>query len=102
MEDYQRETPSVEHGGDRHVDHAGIIEIIRSLDESYRVPLLLFYTEDLSYKEIAKTLDIPIGTVMTRLSRGRDQVRNRLNKAGQGAANIIKFKGSKKRIAGHE
>jgi RNA polymerase sigma-70 factor (ECF subfamily) len=42
-----------------------------SVPESYRMPLLLLYAEDLSYRELAEVLGCPIGTVMSRLHRGR-------------------------------
>ncbi|MFV1994049.1 MAG: RNA polymerase sigma factor [Verrucomicrobiales bacterium] len=80
LEDYQRETPTVEHGGDRKIDFAMLLDVIQGLDEAYRVPLMFFYTEEFSYKEIAASLEIPIGTVMTRLSRGREQIRKALEK----------------------
>ncbi len=45
------------------------------LPESQRAVLLLVALEDLSYEEVAQTLAIPLGTVMSRLSRGREQLR---------------------------
>jgi RNA polymerase sigma-70 factor (ECF subfamily) len=44
---------------------------LRAVPESFRVVVILALVEELSYKEIAKALDIPIGTVMSRLYRGR-------------------------------
>jgi RNA polymerase sigma-70 factor, ECF subfamily len=41
------------------------------IPEAYRVPLVLFYVEGLSYRELAEVLGCPIGTVMSRLHRGR-------------------------------
>ncbi|MDP2293331.1 MAG: sigma-70 family RNA polymerase sigma factor [Actinomycetota bacterium] len=44
---------------------------LESLPESFRLPVLLADVEGFAYKEIAEMLDIPIGTVMSRLHRGR-------------------------------
>jgi RNA polymerase sigma-70 factor, ECF subfamily len=41
------------------------------LPEAYRIPLVLLYVEDLSYRELAETLGWPVGTVMSRLHRAR-------------------------------
>jgi RNA polymerase sigma-70 factor, ECF subfamily len=41
------------------------------LPDAYRVPLVLLYAADLSYRELAETLDCPVGTVMSRLHRAR-------------------------------
>jgi RNA polymerase sigma-70 factor, ECF subfamily len=61
-------------------DAATVLEALACVDQSYRMVLELFYLADLSYKEIAVNLDIPIGTVMSRLSRGKEQLRTLLAK----------------------
>src|SRR5215472_2448350 len=55
---------------DRFTD-AEVKEAIESLPEQFRMAVLLADVEGFSYKEIAEILDIPIGTVMSRLHRGR-------------------------------
>lgn len=64
----------------RVIDAATVLEALAQIEESYRMVLELFYLADLSYKEIAVSLDIPIGTVMSRLSRGKEQLRTVLAK----------------------
>jgi RNA polymerase sigma factor (sigma-70 family) len=58
-----------------------IAEEMARLPERFRLPVTLFYVNDMSYDEIAAVLDAPIGTVKTNLFRGRvalrDQVRAR-------------------------
>ena len=51
---------------------------LEALPESFRMPVLLADVEDFSYKEIAEMLDIPIGTVMSRLHRGRKAMQKAL------------------------
>lgn len=48
------------------------------LEEHFRVPLVLYYLQCLTYREIADVLNVPVGTVMSRLSRGKDILRQRL------------------------
>jgi RNA polymerase sigma-70 factor (ECF subfamily) len=57
---------------------AEIKEAIEDLPENFRLPVLLADVEGFSYKEIAEILDIPIGTVMSRLHRGRKGLEKRL------------------------
>jgi RNA polymerase sigma-70 factor, ECF subfamily len=54
---------------------------LHELEAIYRAPLTLFYLQQHSYKEIAEILEIPIGTVMSRISRGKDQLRKALTDA---------------------
>jgi len=61
-----------------HIDGQAVLQALRRVDELYRAPLALFYLEDMSYREIAGTLDVPTGTVMSRLARGKDQLRHLL------------------------
>lgn len=51
---------------------------LEALPEAFRMPVLLADVEDFSYKEIAEMLDIPIGTVMSRLHRGRKAMQKAL------------------------
>lgn len=44
---------------------------LAALPDAYRLPLVLLYTEEMSYRELAEVLGCPIGTVMSRLHRGR-------------------------------
>jgi len=55
-----------------------IIEALESLPDTFRMPVLLADVEGFSYKEIADMLDIPIGTVMSRLHRGRKALQRKL------------------------
>ncbi|MEA1903672.1 MAG: sigma-70 family RNA polymerase sigma factor [Actinomycetota bacterium] len=51
---------------------------VEELPETFRMPVLLADLEGFAYKEIAEILDIPIGTVMSRLHRGRKAMQKRL------------------------
>ena len=55
-----------------------VMEALQSIDETFRAPLVLFYLQEHSYEEIAQILEIPIGTVMSRLSRGKQKLQQAL------------------------
>jgi RNA polymerase sigma-70 factor, ECF subfamily len=63
----------------RSLDAQKVREALLQVDEGYRVALELFYLRDLSYREIGEALEIPIGTVMSRLSRGKAQLKSILS-----------------------
>ncbi len=56
-------------------DAAAVLQALFEIEERYRAPLTLFYLEDHSYETIAGILDLPLGTVMSRRSRGKEQLR---------------------------
>jgi len=57
------------------LDGARVLESLGQVQEPYRAALSLFYLEDYSYKEIADILEIPLGTVRSRISRGVAQLK---------------------------
>ena len=58
------------------VEH--VHEAIHALPEEYRVVATLYFIDDLSYQEIANIVDCPVGTVRSRLHRGRRQLKKTL------------------------
>jgi RNA polymerase sigma-70 factor (ECF subfamily) len=55
-----------------------VVDAVEALPEQFRIAVLLADVEGFSYKEIAEILDIPIGTVMSRLHRGRKALQKSL------------------------
>ncbi|MBN1403996.1 MAG: RNA polymerase sigma factor [Opitutales bacterium] len=74
----EAELPSVEPEALTAFDANQAVDSLQEVDDIYRAPLTLYYLEHMSYKEIADSLSIPIGTVMSRLSRGKTQLKNAL------------------------
>jgi len=52
--------------------------VLNELSEDWRTPIILFYFEDFSYRDIAEQMDLPLGTVMSRLARAKAYLRQRL------------------------
>lgn len=61
------------------LDGETVMRALQAVDEVFRAPLALFYLEGRSYKEIAEILGVPAGTVMSRLARGKRQLRRILD-----------------------
>ena len=77
-------------GENPRVDSATLQTALEELEPNYRAPLVLFYLKELSYRDIAETLGVPIGTVMSRLSRAKDSLRTILRRLEDSApSNII-------------
>ena len=71
------------------LDGKSVLLVLQTLEETFRVPLALFYLDQLSYKEIAGVLEVPIGTVMSRLARGKQTLRQLLEIKGAEEMNKI-------------
>lgn len=95
LDDTTGELPTIAPDILRELDGAAIIDSLAAVDEVYRAPLTLFYIDELPYKEIATVLDVPIGTVMSRLSRGKEQLRRLLRESRNSAPKIVDFPGRK-------
>lgn len=67
------------------IDAETAVRVLQTLDEGPREALALFHLHELSYEEIAQTLEVPIGTVMTWIHRGRGALREALGEK-KGAA----------------
>ncbi len=72
------------------LEHKEIRAALAELDDRHRAVITLHYLDDLSYKDIAATLEISIGTVMSRLSRGKAKLREKMERlAGNMGIKVI-------------
>jgi len=91
-------TAGCEEDAERQMDGGRALELLGRLDDTYRAPIALFYLQQHSYKEIAEILDIPIGTVMSRLSRGKEMLRKQMTVEPSSAPkNIFKIEQGEQR-----
>jgi RNA polymerase sigma-70 factor (ECF subfamily) len=70
LEHASAELPVISPANVNQLDTAQLLDAMAQLDEIYRAPVALFYLQDYSYNEIAEVLEIPLGTVKSRLTRG--------------------------------
>jgi RNA polymerase sigma-70 factor (ECF subfamily) len=67
--------PPVDSSAEEQIDSSIALAALQEVEEPFRAALALFYLEQHSYREIAEILDLPIGTVMSRLARGKALLR---------------------------
>jgi RNA polymerase sigma-70 factor (ECF subfamily) len=75
LEDVPQELPARSPEPIDQADCSQVLPALAKVDEVYQIPVALHYMEDRSYKDIAVALDVPIGTVKSRIARGIAQLR---------------------------
>lgn len=94
----ENDVPAAEIDLALNMDAQLVVEALQDVDEAFRAPLTLFYLEDMPYQEIADMLEVPIGTVMSRLSRGKAQLRAVLAQK-ESAQNTLQFPASRRKTS---
>jgi RNA polymerase sigma-70 factor (ECF subfamily) len=73
------ELPAPSHdAGSFDFDQEQLQNVLNDLPEEFRSPVVLFYFEEFSYREIAEQMEVPVGTIMSRLARAKAYLRQRL------------------------
>jgi len=75
LEAVSEQLPAVSPELGDHVDSSQVLSALARVDEIFQAAVALFYLEDCSYKDIAVVLEVPVGTVKSRLARGIGQLR---------------------------
>jgi RNA polymerase sigma-70 factor (ECF subfamily) len=97
---------TIEDAGESHFSHDAdqerklmyrdVLNKLAKLPDDLRAVLLLIGVEDLSYADAAKVLGIPVGTVMSRLSRARERLQQEIEGTTSGAfGNVVPLRGVK-------
>jgi RNA polymerase sigma-70 factor, ECF subfamily len=70
--------PADEIPHDASIDAEELQQVLNELPEDFRTPVILYYFDEFTYREIAEQMNVPIGTVMSRLARSKAYLRRRL------------------------
>jgi RNA polymerase sigma-70 factor, ECF subfamily len=82
IEEAERGSPGGSHG------ERDVLRLVGKLPDAYRKVIMLFYMEERSYEEVAKMLDLPLGTVKTNLHRARKELGRMVKEAESGVPRI--------------
>jgi RNA polymerase sigma-70 factor (ECF subfamily) len=80
---------------DSKLEYQDVLNKLATLPDEQRAVLLLVAVEDLSYAEAAKVLHIPVGTVMSRLSRARERLQRELDGPAAASGNVLPLRSVK-------
>jgi len=85
----EHELPQVMPDTIQKMDASLLLDFLARLDPIYRAPLVLHYMEETPYKEIAAILRLPLGTVQSRISRGKQILYRMLSSPGDQASTEV-------------
>lgn len=71
----EEDLPNIEPEVVNRIDGQSLIILLEQVDPLFKAPLALYYLEDYSYNEIAEVLDVPLGTVKSRIARGLNELK---------------------------
>jgi len=80
LDEVPLDLPTLSPASVNQLDSPAVLKALEEVDEIYQAPVALFYLEDCPYKDIAEILDIPIGTVKSRMARGIAQLQSILTR----------------------
>lgn len=86
LEQVEHELPEIPPEPPQHFDWGTVLTCLGRMDETFRAPIALFYLEEYSYAEIAGILDVPLGTVKSRIARGIATLQTMMIECGPPAA----------------
>ncbi len=65
----------------RNFDKRRLLDLVRGLPDKHRLPIVLHYFEDMDYSDCAKVLNVPIGTIKSRLNAAKKKLHNEMEKS---------------------
>jgi RNA polymerase sigma-70 factor (ECF subfamily) len=83
----ESDLPNIEPDLVSQLDSHAVVEMLGQVDSQFQAAVALFYLEDYSYGEIAEILEVPLGTVKSRIARGLSQLRALVRKQSRGTVN---------------
>jgi RNA polymerase sigma-70 factor, ECF subfamily len=84
LSEAELELPPVEPDWIDRLDGQSLMKLLARIDPQFQAAVALFYLEDYAYSEIAGILEIPLGTVKSRIARGLAQLRSLLRQSAPG------------------
>jgi RNA polymerase sigma-70 factor (ECF subfamily) len=90
LDEVTGQLPSVDPALVDQLDAAAVLDWLAQVDPTFQASLALFYLEDYTQKEIAEILNIPLGTVKSRIARGMAQLQMILTRRAQPQADARK------------